>query len=163
MSNPATPAATPATPQAPTVPQIVQHFHAPVANAGTADRVAQAAAPGSQAAAGSIHNHPAQDAAMASLLDAFLAAVKSAPELANKQAYVEQRVQELRTLSQAPAQDVQAPTGAQRALEDLSNVMDRVEQGSALMAKFIEVKDAVLAHWPTLTAWAAGVFGASGS
>ena len=100
---------------------------------------------------------------MASLLDAFLNAVKAAPELAKKQAYVEQRVQELRTLSQAPEQDAQAPTGVQRALEDLNNVMDTVEQGSALMDRFIEVKDAVLAHWPTLTAWAAGVFGASGS
>lgn len=42
-------------------------------------------------------------------------------------------------------------------------LMDRVEQGTALMEKFIEVKDAVLAHWPTLTAWAAGVFGTNGS
>jgi hypothetical protein len=111
------------------------------------------------------HNHPASDAAFARVLDDFIAATRSDPQLASKQAYIEQRVQELKTLSEAPGQDAKAEpeSGAKRALEDLHTVMERVERGSAagsaLWDKFNQVKDAVLVNWPSLVPWAAALFG----
>jgi hypothetical protein len=137
-----------------TQPQVVNNYHGPVASVGDNNKVAQAAAPQSQAAVGDIHNQGASTAAFESLLDAFLAEVNANPALANKRSYLAERVSELKTLTAETDRGPEASKGVKRLMDDLTMAVDGVEAGvdkaSTLIEKLTAAKNVVIASWPQL-------------
>ncbi|MDP2431313.1 MAG: hypothetical protein Q8O33_04730 [Pseudomonadota bacterium] len=124
-------------------------FNAPVGKVGdgNGDSVAQANAPGSQAAARDIHN--ASQEGFDQLLDAFLvlARAHAAPEIMER---VEAQAKEIKEAVADPDRGPKSAKLLKYALDGLETLSKGVDNGAKLLEKLAPVKDWLLSSWDSL-------------